>query len=176
MSAASSSTGDNLVTSTSRMDTSYFKCISCGKRYWQKKVLVRRSAKCRGVRFHPDGSRWACRAWRCRYNDQCAGADSACPICGAYKPPEFLPDQPAPAPDPAISSRSASFADPSLVPTNVPPDRLGTKLSASCSRGQPSNDSLREVSSSDLSIDLPKGTVTYLPCYDGVSERYLTEV
>ena len=176
MSAASSSTGDNLATSSNRTDTSYYKCFSCGKRYWQKKVLVRRSAKCRGVRFHPDGSRWSCRAWRCRYNDQCAGADFACPICGAYKPPEFLPVQPAPAPIPSSPSRSVSFADPSLVPTNLPPDRPENEPLASCSSGQPSNDSLREVSAGDLSIDLPKGTITYLPCYEGVSERYLTEV
>ena len=149
MSAASSSTGDNLVTPISRMDASYYKCISCGKRYWQKKVLVRRSAKCRGIRYHPDGSRWACRAWRCRFNNQCTGANAACPICGAYKPPEFLPDQPVPATDPALPSRSASLADPSLVPTNEPPGRLRTVPPAACSPGQASSDSLREMSSNN---------------------------
>ena len=164
MSAASSSTGDNSVTPTSRMDASYYKCISCGKRYWQKKVLVRRAAKCKGTRHHPDGSRWACRAWRCRFNNQCVGANAACPICGAYKPPEFLPDQPVPA--------TAS----SLVPTNEPPGRLWTVPPAACSPGEASSHSLREMSSNDQSIDLPKGTITYLQCYEGVSERFLTEV
>ena len=176
MSAASSDIGGNSVTPTSRMDASYYKCISCGKRYWQKKVLVRRSAKCRGTGYHPDGSRWVCRAWRCRFNNQCTGADAACPICGAFKPPEFLPDQPVSATDPAHPSRSASLADPSLVPTNQPPDRLSTVLPAACPYEQPNSDSLRAMSSNDQCIDLPRGTITYLPCYEGVSQRFLTEV
>ena len=89
-----------------------FRCILCRQRFWKKDVIIRRSAKCRGARFNTDGSRWKCKAWRCRFNDQCPNANSACPICGAYKPPEFRPTLPAPETNPAIMSRSASSADP----------------------------------------------------------------
>ena len=175
MSAASADLTSNTVAPRRRLDASWNKCISCGKRYWQKNVLVRRAAKCRGIRYHPDGSRWACRAWRCRFNNQCTGADAACPICGAFKPPEFLPDQPVFASNPAHSSRSASSADPSLVPTNQPPDRCCTVLPAMCPYGQPGSSSLRAKSSDDQCI-VPRGTITHLPCYEGVSQRFLTEV
>ena len=94
-----------------------FKCILCHKRFWKKKVLVNRSAKCRGTRFNPDGSRWYCRAWRCRFNDQCPSASLACPICGAYKPPEFRPSLPAPEVLPATASGSAYLVDPSPTST-----------------------------------------------------------
>ncbi len=175
MSAASSDLTSNTIAPPSRMDASYHKCISCGKRYWQKNVLVRRSAKCKGVRYRPDGSRWVCRAWRCRFNDQCTGADAACPICGTFKPPEFLPDQPVSASNPAQSSRSASSADPSLVPTNQPPDRYCTVLPAMCPYGQPDSSSLRAMNPNGQCI-VPRGTITHLPCYEGVSQRFLIEV
>ena len=175
MSAASADLTSNAVAPPSRMDASYHKCISCGKRYWQKNVLVRRAAKCRGTRYRPDGSRWVCRAWRCRFNNQCTGANAACPICGAFKPPEFLPDQPVSASNPAHLSRSASSADPSLVPTNQPPDRYYTGFPAMCPYGHSNSNSQGATSSDDQSI-VPRGTITHLPCYEGVSQRFLTEV
>ena len=54
-----------------------------------------------------DKFRWRCKAWRCRFNDQCSEANAACPICGAFKPPEFQSLQPANASDQSIPIQSA---------------------------------------------------------------------
>ena len=99
-----------------------YKCISCGQRFWQKQALVHCAARCRGMRYNPDGSRWVCKAWRCRYNDQCPGANAACSICGAFKPPEFMPTKPVSAFSPAFLSRSASLPIPALfLPISLQP-------------------------------------------------------
>jgi hypothetical protein len=175
----------------------YYKCIVCSQRFWQKKALVRRAAKCRGARFNPDGTRWACKAWRCRYNDQCPGANTACPICGAYKPPESMPTKPVPGSSPAFVSRSASSVDPSPVPTDQDPavSRAGP-LSRSIyghpggssqwekyveNRSRPSDMRSRVTFVDDQVIsdqqgDVPAGTITHLPLYGNVTARYLTEV
>ena len=175
----------------------YYKCIACGQRFWQMKVLARRAAKCRGTRYNPDGSRWVCKAWRCRYNDQCPGANAACPICGAFKPPEFLPTQPVSASSPASVSRSASSADPSTVPAIQPPANRSTTVLARSLYGHPDSGSqwviqaeneleVSGMESSALFVDdqvvsdqqsiVPRGTITHLPCYEGVFQRFLTEV
>ena len=92
----------------------YYKCISCGQRFWQKKALVRRAAKCKGTITNPViGISQACKAWRRRYNDQCPGADNACAICGTTKPPELMPARPATVSSPAFVSGPASSSDPS---------------------------------------------------------------
>ena len=174
-----------------------FKCILCRQRFWKKNVLVRRSAKCRGTRFNTDGTRWKCKAWRCRFNDQCPNANSACPICGAYKPPESRPTLPAPETNPAITSRSASSADPNPALASHDPaigriDRLsrsiyghsegndewqryfenGLRLSDSKVQAQYVDDLIV----SELQDEVPAGTVTQLPLYGGVISRHLTEV
>ena len=176
----------------------YSKCISCGQRFWQKKALVRRAARCRGARFNPDGSRWVCKAWRCRYNDQCPGANDACPICGAFKPPEFMPTKPVSASSPAFLSRSASSADPSPVPANQPPANDCTRTLARSLYGHPDSSSQwlthvennsessgmnpralfadDQVVSDQQSFVPMRGTITHLPLYGNVIERYLTEV
>ena len=198
MSAASDDQTSTAVAHHNRHAASYHKCISCGKRFWQKNVLARRAAKCRGTRYNPDGSRWVCRAWRCRFNNQCPGADAACPICGAFKPPEFLPTQPVSASSPASLSRSASSVDPSLVPANQPPDRHCTGTSAGTPFGHPDSSSqgttsvganvetkdmnsrplvtADEMISGQQGIVPSRGTITHLPCYEGVFQRFLTEV
>ena len=175
MSAAPDNRTNAAVTPPSRMDASYYKCISCGKRYWQRNVLVRRAAKCRGTRYSLDGSRWVCRAWRCRFNNQCTGADAACPICGAFKPPKFLPDHPVPASSQVHLSRSTSSVDPSLVPANQPSDRCYTE-SPAVSPYERTDDSFQGAMSSHQQGVVPRGTITHLPCYEGVFQRFLTEV
>ena len=176
----------------------YYKCISCGQRFWQKKVLILRAARCRGMRYSPNGDRWACKAWRCRYNDQCPGANTACPICGAFKPPEFMPTKPVTAASPASVSRSASSADPSPVPANQPSANRSTSTLARSLYGHPDSSSqwVIQVENesqgsgmnppalfaddhvvSDQQNALPmRGTITHLPLYGNVVERYLTEV
>ena len=176
----------------------YYKCITCSQRFWQKKALVRRAAKCRGARINPDGTRWACKAWRCRYNDQCPGANTACPICGAFKPPEFMPTKPVSGSSPAFVSRSASSADPSPVPANQhPADSRAGPLARSlyghpgCSsqwlkyiknRSGPSGMRSQVTFVDDQVVPdqqgaVPvRGTITHLPLYGDVTERYLTEV
>jgi len=119
----------------------YYKCISCGQRFWQKKTLIRRAAKCRGTRVNQSGNRQACNAWRCRYNDQCPGANIACSICGAYKPPEFMPTKPVTVSSPASVSRSASSADPSPVPASQPPANRSTGTLISSLYGHPDSGS-----------------------------------
>ena len=176
----------------------YYKCISCGQRFWQKKTMARRVAKCKGSRANQNGIPQACKAWRCRYNDQCPGANTACPICGAYKPPEFMPTKPVTAASPASVSRSASSADPSPVPANQPSANRSTSTLARSLYGHPDSGSqwVIQVENesqgsgmnppalfaddhvvSDQQNALPmRGTITHLPLYGNVVERYLTEV
>ena len=91
----------------------YYTCVACGQRFWQKKSLVRRAARCKGSMISPvSGKSQVCRAWRCRYNDQCPGANVACAICGATKPPEVLPTRPASVSSPAFLANSASSTIP----------------------------------------------------------------
>jgi hypothetical protein len=160
-----------------------FRCILCRQRFWKKNVIIRRSAKCRGTRYNPDGSRWKCRAWRCRFNDQCPNANSACPICGAYKPPEFRPTLPAPEVIPAVVTGSASSADPNPASTirEVPAghvDHLSRPM-----QGLPEGSDLwrryfesRPRSSSSADNMIRAGTETQLPLYGDVVARFLTEV
>ena len=198
MSVASGEQASTAEARHSRPAACYHKCISCGQRFWQKKVLARRAAKCRGMRYNPDGSRWVCRAWRCRYNDQCPGADTACPICGAYKPPEFMPTRHVSASSPASLSRSTSSVDPSLVPANQPPANSYTGILATPPYGHPDSSSQWMASVDDnvqsLGMNLPtvfaddlvvsdqqsyvprRGSITHLPLYGNVIERYFTEV
>ena len=176
----------------------YYKCISCGQRFWQKKAMVRRAAKCKGTRVNQNGIPQACKAWRCRYNDQCPGANTACAICGAYKPPEFMPTKPVSAASPASVSRSASSADPSPVPANQPSANRSTSIVARSLYGHtdsssqwviqvenelqgsgmnPSASFVDDHVVSDQQNALPmRGTITHLPLYGNVVERYLTEV
>jgi hypothetical protein len=164
-----------------------FRCILCRKRFWKKKVLVNRSAKCRGTRSNPDGSRWKCRAWRCRFNDQCPSANLACPICGAYKPPEFRPSLPAPEVLPATASGSASLVDPSPTSTvlEAPADIVDNLLRPT--QALPEDRELEEREwqryvenrprSSVLADNTTQGaTEVQLPLYGDVVARTLTEV
>ena len=186
MSVASGDQASTAEARHSRPAACYHKCISCGQRFWQKKALVRRAARCRGMRYNPDGSRWVCKAWRCRYNDQCPGANTACPICRAYKPPEFMPTKPVSASSPASLSRSASSVDPSPVPVNQPPANDSTRTLARSLHGHPDSSfrvSTRgtlfagdQVVSDQQSVVPMRGTITHLPLYGNVIERYLTEV
>ena len=164
-----------------------FRCILCRKRFWKKKVLVNRSAKCRGTRFNPDGSRWYCRAWRCRFNDQCASASLACPICGAYKPPEFRPSLPAPEVPPAAASGSAYLGDPSPTFTvlEAPADIVDNLLRPAQvlpeDRGLEEREWQRFVEgrrdSSSVANSTTQGeTEVQLPLYGNVVARTLTEV
>jgi hypothetical protein len=164
-----------------------FKCILCRKRFWKKKVLVNRSAKCRGTRSNPDGSRWYCRAWRCRFNDQCPSANLACPICGAYKPPEFRPSLPAPEALPTTASGSAFLVDPSPTSTvlEAPADIVDNLLRPT--QVLPEDRELEEREwqryvenrprSSFLADNTTQGaTEVQLPLYGNVVARTLTEV
>jgi hypothetical protein len=176
----------------------YYKCISCGQRFWQKKTMVRRAAKCNGTRVSQNGDSQACKAWRCRYNDQCPGANTACAICGAFKPPEFMPTKPVTASSPAFVSRSASSADPSPDLANQPPANLSTGALISSLYGHPDSGSQwmiqvenasqssgrnppamyvddRVVSDQQNSPQM-RGNITLLPLYGDVVERYLTDV
>ena len=98
--------------------TCYYRCIACGQRFWQKKSLVRRAARCKGNVMSPESMKiQPCKAWRCRYNDQCPEADAECTICGATKPPEFLLSSPASVSSPASLAYPASSSNP--VPDRV---------------------------------------------------------
>jgi len=177
MSDVSSSVVENMSKPPGRVDYGYFKCVCCGSRYWQRNKLVRRSAKCRGVKYDQDGIRWQCKAWRCRYNDQCTGAGAACPICGAFKPPEFSPTQPAHACSPAHSSGPVSPASTILAPASMPPDHNCTVPPARCPHAQSNHFSVpvQEMTSVSQCI-VPRGTITQLPLLEGMTQRFLTEV
>ena len=154
----------------------YYKCISCGQRFWQKKSMVRRAAKCRGTRVSQNGVPQTCKAWRCRYNDQCPGADAACAICGAFKPPEFLPTRPATASSPAFVSSSASSTNPSPDPISQLP---ANHHSRDCFRplyghSESGSQWMKHVEQREALQKL--GNITLLPLYGDVVERYLTEV
>ena len=70
----------------------------CGQRFWQKSLLVRRAARCKGNKANDrDGRPRRCKAWRCRYNDQCPNGGDPCKLCGCVKPAEFQPTCPFPA-------------------------------------------------------------------------------
>lgn len=177
MSDVSSSFVENMNKPPGRVDYGYFKCVCCGSRYWQRNMLVRRSAKCRGVRYDQDGVRWQCKAWRCRYNDQCSKAGDACPLCGAFKPPEFSPTQPAHACSPAQPSGPVSPASAILAPACMPPDHNCTVQPARCPHTQSNHFSVpvQEMTASSQCI-VPRGTITHLPLLEGMTQRFLTEV
>ena len=175
MSNASSSVVEDMSIPPRHADIGYFKCVSCGMRYWQKNKLVRRSAKCKGVWHDQDGIKRKCKAWRCRYNDQCTGANAACPLCGAFKPPEFLPTQPAHACSPAHSPRPFSPANATRAPASLPSDRLHTIPPARYLHEQPDHSSVQNLTSVNECI-VPRGTITQLPLLEGMTQRFLTEV
>ena len=176
----------------------YYKCISCGQRFWQKKAMIRRAAKCKGTRVNQHGVSQKCKAWRCRYNDQCPGADAACAICGAFKPPEFMPTRPATASNPAFVSRPASSANPSSGYANLSPANHSSGACISPLYGHPESGSqwmthvgnvsripgrnpstpfVDDCVISEQQDSLQRqGNITLLPLYGDVVERYLTEV
>ena len=158
-----------------RTDIGKFKCICCGARYWKKNKLIRRAAQCKGVRYGFEGVRWRCKAWRCRFNDQCPEANSACPICGAFKPPEFQPAQPAlpfsQASSPEPTPRTHIDRDPAGPPSNG----NYTAQSVRHQLEQPDLSSAQEAISVSQDI-VPSGTVTLLPLLEGMTQRFLTEV
>ena len=157
------------------VDNGYFKCVSCGTRYWHKNKLIRRSAKCKGVRYDHDGTRQRCKAWRCRYNDQCTAANDACPLCGAFKPPEFQPTQPAHDCRPAHSPRPFSPAYADQFSASQPSDQSYAVPPARYLQEQ-SEHFFAQESASMSQCTVPKGTITQLPLSEGMTQRFLTEV
>jgi len=165
----------NISAPSGRTELGQFKCICCGVRYWKKNKLIRRAAQCRGVRYSPGNVRWKCKAWRCRFNDQCSEASAPCPICGAFKPPEFQSLQPADASDQSIPIQSAPHPDAACEPANP--------SSSSSSSNQPavhhpsqSGPLGSHVSDPVFQSNLPDGIVTLLPLLEGMTQRYLTDV
>ena len=152
-----------------RSDIGQFKCICCGLRYWKKNKLVRRAAQCKGVRYISEHVRWRCKAWRCRFNDQCLKANAACPICGAYKPPEFQSLQPASASDQTSPAEPAPYAYAACHPTRASSSSSSTTLPG-----------FRQVAKQEpvhvFQRNIPSGNVTLLPLLEGMTQRYLTEV
>ena len=149
--------------------------MSCGARYWQKNKLVRRSAMCRGVRYSQDGTRWKCKAWRCRYNDQCTGANAACPICGAFKPPEFLPTQPTHVSSPALLPRPTSPASATRTPASLPTDTFCCDQPKQHCHEQTDQFPVQTMTSMNRSC-VSSGSTTQLPLLEGMTQRFLTEV
>ena len=149
---------------------------SCGQRFWQKKTIVRRAAKCKGTRVNQNGISQACKAWRCRYNDQCPGANAACALCGAFKPPEFMPTRPASASSPAFVSSSASSANPSPDLTNQPPANHHSRACFRLLYGHSESSSLWMTRVEEREYLRRQENITLLPLYGDVVERYLTEV
>ena len=154
----------------------YYKCISYCQRFWQKKAMVRHAAKCRGTRVNQNRASQTCEAWRCRYNDQCPGADAACAICGAFKPPEFMPTRPATASNPAFVSSSASSASPSPDLISQP---LANHDSRACSRplyglSESRSQWMKLVEQREALQKLEN--IILLPLYEDVVGRYLTDV
>ena len=136
-----------------------YSCVCCGQRYWKGKNLVRRAAHCKGK---------YCRAWRCRFNDQCPQADQPCPLCGTYKRPEFQPAAPAepvsnpnPASDVPIVFSVGKYVSEHQSSTFQPPYR-----------GQPES----SVPSQTVHPVPRDPNVTALPPLEGKYLRYLTEV
>ena len=155
----------------------YYKCVSCGQRFWQKKALVRRAAKCKGTMTNPaSGISQACKAWRCRYNDQCPGAANACAICGTTEPSEFMPARPATVSSPAFVSRPAFSSDPrpshsSNSPANYSPGGASQVPGGNQSKPFHGDYVIPEQQGSFLR----QANITMLPLYGDVVERYLTE-
>ena len=158
-----------------RTDCGQYKCICCGTRYWKQNKLVRRAAQCKGVRYFSGYERRRCKAWRCRFNNQCSKANEACPLCGAFKPPEFQSLQPASAPnlpshvqpvpnsyvafDPAKASSSSSS---STLPVTHQPLQPGPVM--------------RQEPVRAFQENIPSGNVTLLPLLEGMTQRFLTDV
>ena len=142
---------ENASASRRKPNFGHYSCVCCGQRYWKGKKLVRRAAQCKGK---------YCKAWRCRFNDQCPQAEQPCPLCGTYKRPEFqsaVPAEPAsdqnPVSDvPIVSNHSSSFQPPN--------------------RGQPES----SVQSQTIHSVPQDPDVTALPPLEGRYIRYLTEV
>ena len=158
-----------------RTDIGQFKCVCCGLRYWKKNKLIRRAAQCKGVRYTSGHVRWRCKAWRCRYNDQCPEANSACPICGAFKPPEFQSVQPPCAPD--QNSPTHPVQNPYTV--HDPADASSSSSSANVpvTHQSPRPEStMRQEPVHVFQRNVPSGQVTLLPLLEGMTQRFLTEV
>ena len=157
------------------IDTGQFKCICCGLRYWKKNKLIRRAAQCKGARYNSESGRWRCKAWRCRFNDQCSEANAACPICGAFKPPEFQSLQPASAPDPASSVQPAPRPVAACEPASTSSSSSST-IRPTIHQSSQFGPVVEHVTGSVIQDNAPGGIVTLLPLLEGMTQRYLTEV
>ena len=129
----------------------WFSCICCGQRYWKKNKLVRRAAHCRGQN---------CKAWRCRFNDQCPQASSPCPMCGTFKPSEY---QSAISAGPVLQHHSGSD------PQN---DAFSCSSVSLPEHDQPAHSERNQV----LQPGVQDARVTPLPLLEGMYVRFLTEV
>ena len=158
-----------------RTDIGQFKCTCCGLRYWKKNKLVRRAAQCKGARYNSEYVRWRCKAWRCRFNDQCSEANAACPICGAFKPPEFQSLQPASASDPASPVQPVPHSDAACEPASTSSSSSST-IQPTIHQSSQSGSFVEQVTGSVLQGNVPGGIVTLLPLLEGMTQRYLTEV
>ena len=158
-----------------RTDLGQFKCICCGVRYWKKNKLVRRAAQCKGVRYNSGHVRWRCKAWRCRFNDQCSEANAACPICGAFKPPEFQSLQPANASDQSSPIQSAPHFNAACEPANTS-SSSSSSIQPTVHQPSQSGPFVSHVEDPAFQSNVPDGIVTLLPLLEGMTQRYLTDV
>ena len=67
-----------------------FRCALCSLKFSSHNKMMRRAASCRGKAWCTKKSRFFnCRAWLCRYDDNCEEAKKPCPCCGHIKKVEL---------------------------------------------------------------------------------------
>ena len=158
-----------------RTDCGQFKCVCCGARYWKKNKLVRRAAQCKGVKYISGYERRRCKAWRCRFNDQCPEANAACPLCGAFKRPEFQSFQDASAPDLSSPAQPVPNSYAACDPTSASSSNSSSTLPVTHQPLQP-GPVMRQQPVHVFQKNVPSGDVTLLPLLEGMTQQYLTDV